>query len=105
MNTYRALLDRELAGIVAEARAAQTADQALAALRRVTDLHEALQHARQVVADTAPPLVRQALAEGVDPATLAGQPYTPTVVRRLAREVGLPPQKPGPRRRQVVDAA
>lgn len=107
MTTYRDLLDRELAEITRltmtpETAGAADAEGTLATLRRVTELHEALQQARQVVADMAPQLVHRALQQGVDQAVLAGKPYTPTVVRRLARAAGIPPLKPGPRRRGVT---
>lgn len=73
----------------------------LRALDRLTQLHEATRAARQYIADVGPATVTRALLSGVDPDDLRQRPYEESVVRRYAREAGLPPRKPGPRRRPL----
>lgn len=73
----------------------------LDALDRITQLHLAGEAIRDFVAEHGQTLVTQALQADVDQADLIGRPYGETVVRRLARAAGLPPRRPGPRRRRI----
>lgn len=79
---------------------AKDQDGLLDILNRLTALHQAAEEIRSYVAETAPGLVTQALGAEIDQDDLVGRPYGETVVRRLAREAGLPPRRPGPRRRR-----
>jgi hypothetical protein len=72
------------------------AEGVLAALDRLTELREAAEQARRLIADHARPLIEQALRAGVHRADLAKRPYSSTVVHQIADEIGIPPRKPGP---------
>jgi hypothetical protein len=73
------------------------------ALDRIAALHEAVQDARQAIADLGPPTVIRALQAGADPDDLVQRPYSESQVRRFARDAGLPPKKRGPRRRVLAE--
>lgn len=80
-------------------------DAVLDILDRITALHQAAEEIRAYVAENAPDVVTLALKEAkVDQDDLVGRPYGETVVRRLARDAGLPKRRPGPRPRRGTQA-
>ena len=72
-------------------RATQSQDTTaiLAALDELTELRRAIEHARSRIGTFGPDLVRAALQAGVRPADLMSRPYSPPVVWRHARDLGL----------------
>lgn len=61
----------------------------LAALDELTTLRRAVEQARSRIGEFGPDLVRAALQAGVRPADLMSRPYSPPVVWRHARDLGL----------------
>lgn len=93
-------LRREIREVAEQAATVDRDPEAIAAaLDRLTALYDAIEAVRHELADSAPALVVRALLAGIDRDDLIGRPYSANVVRNLAKEAGLPPRRPGPRRR------
>jgi hypothetical protein len=73
-------------------------EELLAALRKLTELHEARKALADFVAARGDVLVTQALQAGIPAADLFGLPYEASKVRKLADAAGIPKAKPGPKR-------
>jgi hypothetical protein len=69
-------------------------DEALGALRRLHRLRQTLQ---DFVAVHGQDAVALALQQGRTVEELNGNPYESATVRRIAREIGMPKRRPGPK--------
>lgn len=91
----------ELHGATEQARAAgDNPDEVLAALDRLADMVTALDETRAATSDETKRLIVRALKLHVDPRDLYGRPFSSTVVRDIAKEVGITFERPGPRPRR-----
>ena len=74
-------------------------DELRRALTAATKRYETTARAHAAARDTAVEVVMQALQSGMAPTEVANlSPFTGAYIRRLARESGLPPARPGPKK-------
>lgn len=96
---------RAIADEVARLAGSDDKEAVIEVLNRLTLLHAAREELSAIVADNAPPVVKQALKIGIDQYDLYDRPYSDTKVRRIAKEakdakeLDMPARRSGPRRR------
>jgi hypothetical protein len=94
------------AKLAASAASARTEEKRLLdLLDAITSLLAATDDARDTLDDAGRLATAKALQAGLDPALLRDRPYGDRKLRAIARELGLPPRRPGPapRRRALSD--
>lgn len=100
-HTLADLIAAALADACRDAQGADDQDTPamLAALDRYAGLVSQLADARGLASAGAHDLIARLLRAGVDQRDLYGRPFSATVVRNVARDLGLEPPPPGPRPR------
>jgi hypothetical protein len=99
-DAFRHGLDTELAAATEQAhQAGDDHTEVLAALDRLALMVKALDDTRGAASDESKRLIARALQLGVDPRDLYGRPFSATVVRGIAEQVGIRFERPGPRPR------
>lgn len=88
-DDYATALNRELSAAARQADRAEGSAQILAALDRLSTLITVIDYVRPEASAVTKRVIREALRAGVDPRDLYGRPFSSTVVRQVAADIGM----------------